>query len=159
MRIRARDCRIKTYLVSSSKTTIQRGKFMAGLYPNDAHWLDTAGRLLVVLGFMVAAIRNLSAHQIAEHIRRLGEAGTPLPAAAFWIGTGMEILGCAMLLFNWHPACGVMLLLIFTVVATLLLLRWWQSTDPMKRGGQQVAFNANIVVCGALCLLLARLPW
>ena len=127
---------------------------MQGLYINDASWLDTAGRLLIVVFFLVVGIRNLSKHHVEDHIKRLAMTGTPMPAAAFWAGVVIEFVGCALLLANWHPAIGVLLLIVFTVLATALLLRFWEADDPMKRIGMQNGFMANVAIVGGLLLLL-----
>ena len=52
------------------KTETGRGN-MQGLYINDASWLDTAGRLLIVAFFLIVGIRNLSKFHIEDHIKRL----------------------------------------------------------------------------------------
>jgi uncharacterized membrane protein YphA (DoxX/SURF4 family) len=77
-----------------------------------------------------------------------------MPRQVFWAGIVLEAVGCALVLLNWHPALGVLLLIIFTVLATLLLLRFWDMDDPMKRAGMQNGFLANIAVVGGLLLLL-----
>jgi putative oxidoreductase len=127
---------------------------MQGLYINDASWLDTAGRLLIVGFFLILGIRNLSKFQIEDHIKRLTLAGTPMPAVAFWTGSVIEFAGCAFLLLNWHPAIGVLCLIVFTVLATALLLRFWEADDPMKRIAMQNGFMTNIALVGGLLLLL-----
>jgi putative oxidoreductase len=125
-----------------------------GLYPNDASWLDTAGRLVIVAFFLIVGIRNLSRFQVEDHIKKLTATGTPMPAAAFWVGSVIEFVGCAMVLFNWYPAIGVLCLIVFTILATALLLRFWEVDDPMKRTGMQNGFLANIAIVGGLLLLL-----
>jgi uncharacterized membrane protein YphA (DoxX/SURF4 family) len=125
-----------------------------GLYPNDASWLDSAGRLLIVAFFVIVGLRNLQKHHVEDHIKRLGFFKTPYPAAAFWLGIALEFVGCAMILVNWRPAIGVLCLIVFTVVASLLLLRFWEMDDPMKRMGMQNGFLANLAVLGGLLLLL-----
>jgi uncharacterized membrane protein YphA (DoxX/SURF4 family) len=125
-----------------------------GLYPNDASWLDSAGRLLIVAFFVIVGLRNLQKHHVEDHIKRLGLFKTPYPVAAFWLGIALEFVGCAMILVNWRPAIGVLCLIVFTVVASLLLLRFWEMDDPMKRMGMQNGFLANLAVLGGLLLLL-----
>lgn len=127
---------------------------MNGLYPNDASMIDSAGRLLIVALFVVLGIRNLQKHQIEDHIQRIAMGGFPLPRAAFWIGTVLEVVGCTLLLANWHPAIGVICLLIFTVVAAFLLQRFWEAADPAKRTAMQNGFMANVAITGGLLLLL-----
>ena len=127
---------------------------MHSLYPNDASWLDSAGRLLIVAFFLIVGLRNLQQHHVADHIKRLGLSKTPLPAFVFWFGMALEFVGCALVLANWHAAVGVLCLIVFTVAASLLLLRFWDMEDPMKRTGMQNGFLANLAVVGGLLLLL-----
>jgi putative oxidoreductase len=120
----------------------------------DASWLDTAGRLLIVAFFLIVGFRNLQKVHIDDHIKRLELFHAPLPALTFWAGIVLEFVGCALILANWHPAIGVLCLLVFTVLATALLLRFWEAGDPMKRMGMQNGFLANIAIVGGLLLLL-----
>lgn len=71
----------------------------------------------------------------------------------FWIGQSMEFAGCALVLLDWHPAIGVLLLLVFTIVASALLLRFWEVEGPMRTGLQN-GMLANIGIVGGLLLLL-----
>lgn len=125
---------------------------MQGLYGDTL--LETAGRLLIVAFFLAVGIRNLQKVHVEDHIRRLTIARTPFPTLAFWIGQTIELVGCALVLLNWHPAIGVLLLLLFTVLASLLLLRFWEADDPGKRIGMQTAMLANVAIVGGLLLLL-----
>lgn len=127
---------------------------MHALYPNDASWLDSAGRLLIVAFFVIVWLRNLSHHHIEDHVKRLTFFKAPLPRATFWVGMALDIVGCALVLANWHAAIGAICLIVFTVLATLLLLRFWEMDDPMKRMGMQNGFLANLGVLGGLLLLL-----
>src|SRR5437763_576873 len=127
---------------------------MSPWYPNDASWLDSAGRLLIVLFFVLVGLRNLQRHHVEDHVKRLGFFKTPYPAFVFWFGLALEFVGCALVLANWHAAVGVLCLIVFTVVASLLLLRFWEMDDPIKRTGMQNGFLANLAVVGGLLLLL-----
>ena len=127
---------------------------MHGLYPNDASMLDTVGRLMIVALFLIIGIRNLQKFHIDDHIARLTKFKAPMPQVTFWVGQAMEFVGIAMVLLNWHPAIGVIILIVFTVVATLLLLRFWEVDVPPMRIGMQNGFVANIAVVGGLLLLL-----
>jgi len=127
---------------------------MHGLYANDASWIDTAGRLLIVAFFVIVWLRNLSAPHVEDHVKRLTMAKAPVPRATFWAGMALDAVGCLLILVNWHPAIGALCLVVFTVLASLLLLRFWEMQDPMKRTGMQNGFLANIGVVGGLLLLL-----
>jgi putative oxidoreductase len=123
------------------------------MYHQDASWLDTAGRLLLVAFFLAVGIRNLQKQHVDDHIKRLTNFKTPFPKMTFWIGQTMEFAGCALVLLNWHPAIGVLLLLVFTIAASALLLRFWQVEGPMRTGLQN-GMLANIGIVGGLLLLL-----
>jgi putative oxidoreductase len=123
------------------------------MYYQDASWLDTAGRLLLVAFFLAVGIRNLQRQHVDDHIKRLTNFKTPFPRMTFWIGQAMEFAGGALVLLNWHPAIGVLLLLVFTIVASALLLRFWQVEGPMRTGLQN-GMLANIGIVGGLLLLL-----
>jgi putative oxidoreductase len=123
------------------------------MYYQDASWLDTAGRLLIVAFFLAVGLRNLQKVHIDDHIARLTKFKAPFPKLTFWIGQTMEFVGCALVLLNWYPAIGVGLLLVFTVVASALLLRFWEVDAPM-RTGMQNGMLANVGIVGGLLLLL-----
>jgi len=123
------------------------------MYYQDASWLDTAGRLLIVAFFLAVGLRNLQKVHIEDHVKRLTTFKAPFPQLTFWIGQAMEFVGCALVLFNWYPAVGVVLLLVFTVVASALLLRFWEVQGPM-RTGMQNGMLANIGIVGGLLLQL-----
>jgi putative oxidoreductase len=123
------------------------------MYYQDASWLDTAGRLLMVAFFLAVGLRNLQTVHVEDHVKRLTNFKAPFPRVTFWIGQAMEFVGCALVLFNWYPAVGMVLLLIFTVVASGLLLRFWEVEGPM-RTGMQNGMLANIGIVGGLLLLL-----
>lgn len=123
------------------------------MYYQDASWLDTAGRLLMVAFFLAVGLRNLQKVHIEDHVKRLTNFKAPFPRITFWVGQAMEFIGCALVLFNWYPAVGVVLLLVFTIVASALLLRFWEVEGPM-RTGMQNGMLANIGIVGGLLLLL-----
>ena len=127
---------------------------MHGLYPNDASLLDSAGRLLIVALFLILGIRNLTAWHAEDHIKRLGLNDCPMPGAAFWVATALEFIGCALVLLNWHPAVGVICLLVFTILASGFMHRFWETSDLARRIPQQNGLCANLAVVGGLLLLL-----
>jgi putative oxidoreductase len=117
--------------------------------------LDIAGKWLIVLFFLVSGLSNLTKARIADHIQRMARFGTPFPAAAFWLGIALQFAGCALLIADWHPAIGVLCLIVFTVAATAIFHRFWQKSDPMQRNMARLNLLANIGILGGLLLLLA----
>ena len=123
---------------------------------SDTSWLDTAGRLVIVLYFVVAGLCNLTPARIKDHIDRMAEFHTPFPAAAFWIGIALQFAGCALLLADWHAAIGVWCLIVFTVFATLIFHRFWSKPDPARRNLSRIMMLNNTGLLGGLLLLLAN---
>ncbi len=120
----------------------------------DAHWLDTAGRLLIAGFFVVAGLCNLTPARIKDHIDRLAGFGVPLPAAAFWFGMALQFTGCALVLAGWHADIGVLCLIVFTVVANAIFHRFWTATDPARRNTLRLMLLNGIAITGGLLLLL-----
>ena len=120
----------------------------------DAFWLDTAGRLLIGGFFVVAGLCNLTQQRIRDHIEALAGFGVPLPAAAFWFGMTLQFTGCALLLTGWHADIGVLVLIVFTVVANGLFHRFWNATDPARRNTLRLLLLNGVARLGGLLLLL-----
>ena len=121
---------------------------------HDASMLDTAGRLLVVFFFVAAGVCNLTEARIKDHIERMAALGTPLAAAAFWLGIALQFTGCALLLAGWHADIGVYCLIVFTVAATAIFHRFWRMPDPQRRNISRVMLLNNTGLLGGLLLLL-----
>jgi uncharacterized membrane protein YphA (DoxX/SURF4 family) len=120
----------------------------------DTHWLDLAGKLLIVGFFVVAGVCNLTPARIRDHVDRMAALGVPLPAAAFWFGIALQFTGCALVLAGWHADVGVMCLIVFTVVANAIFHRFWTATEPMRRNVQRLMLLNGAAILGGLLLLL-----
>src|SRR5262249_49483585 len=105
--------------------------------------------------FLAAGLCNMTRARIKDHIDRMAAFGTPLPAAAFWIGIVMQFTGCALLIAGWHAGIGAMLLIAFTVAATAIFHRFWSKPEP-QRNVSGIMFLNNTGILGGLLLLLAN---
>jgi uncharacterized membrane protein YphA (DoxX/SURF4 family) len=121
---------------------------------NEATWLETAGKFLIVGYFMAAGLNNLFPARIEEHLGRLAGFGVPLPAAAFWLAHAVLFTGCALILAGWHADIGILLLIAFTVVANALYHRFWTVADPFRRNMLRVQLMNGFGTVGGLLLLL-----
>ena len=120
----------------------------------DSAWLGTAGRLLIVVYFLLTGLSNLTRARIRDHIDRMAAFGTPLPALLFWIGIALQFTGCALLLADRHPVIGVYCLIAFTLAATAIFHRFWDMTDSVKRNYSRLTLLSNTALLGGLLLLL-----
>jgi putative oxidoreductase len=125
--------------------------------PNEVSFLDTAGRLLIVIFFLVAGLGNMTRARIRDHIERMAASGMPAAAPAFWFGITLQFTGCALLLAGWHADTGALLLIVFTLAATAIFHRFWQADDPVKRNLGRLFFLNNTAITGGLLLLLANM--
>jgi len=66
----------------------------------------------------------------------------------------LPFAGCALLLAGWHADVGVILLIIFTVLATAIFHRSWHRQDPTQRNASRIALLSNVAIVGGLLLLL-----
>ncbi len=124
---------------------------------NEAQFLDTAGRLLIVVFFLVAGLGNMTRERIRDHIERIAASGLPLAAPAFWFGITLQFLGCALLLAGWHADIGALCLIVFTLAATAIFHRFWRVADPLRRNLGRLFFLNNVAITGGLLLLLANM--
>jgi len=120
----------------------------------DLSWTDTAGRLLMVLCFLVTGLCNLTKARIKDHIDRMAAYRTPFPALVFWIGIALQFTGCALLLSGWHAEIGVYCLILFTLAATAIFHRFWGMQDAAKRNLSRIILLGNTGILGGLLLLL-----
>lgn len=125
--------------------------------PNEVSFLDTAGRLLLVISFLVAGLGNLTRERILDHVARMAASGMPMAGAAFWCGIALQFTGCALLLTGWHADIGALCLIVFTVTATAIFHRFWRVADPLQRNIGRLMFLNNIAITGGLLLLLVNM--
>jgi putative oxidoreductase len=119
--------------------------------------LAFAGKWLIVGFFLLTGVSNLTKARIADHIERMAGFGVPFPTAAFWLGIAMQFAGCALIIAEWHPAAGVVLLMIFTIAATAIFHRFWQKPDPLQRNVSRITLLGNLAILGGLMLVLQNI--
>ena len=119
--------------------------------------LAFAGKWLIVGFFLITGLANLTKARIADHIGRMAGFGVPFPAIAFWLGIVIQLAGCALVIADWHPGVGVLLLMIFTIAATTIFHRFWQKPDPLQRNLSRLTLLGNMAILGGLMLLLQNI--
>ena len=62
--------------------------------------------------------------------------------------------GMVLLAFDWHPAVGVICLMVFTITATAIFHRFWTKSDPIQRNISRITLLGNLAILGGLLLLL-----
>jgi putative oxidoreductase len=118
----------------------------------DSIWSETAGRVLIVLSFVVAGFYNIVGRE--NHIVRLSEFNVPYPTFAFWFGMVIQYLGCFLIITRWHTDFGALCRIVFSVTATLIYHRFWTKDDPRQRAVSRITMISNVAIVGGLLLLV-----
>ena len=84
----------------------------------------------------------------------------PSPKLAV-IGSGLLLLiGALGILFGVYIPWAVGALVLFLVPVTFQMHAFWKASDPMVKMGERVNFMKNLVLLGAVLMLLAiPMPW
>jgi putative oxidoreductase len=95
--------------------------------------IGITARILFTLIFFLSGITHFTAMQ--DYINLMP---APIPFRAFWvtISAVVELIGAAMILFNYRPRLGAWLIVIFLVPVTIVVHGTAMVTlsDPVMRG-------------------------
>lgn len=109
------------------------------------------GRILLAVIFLMSAIGHLTQSKgMAQYAASKGvpaaEAGVILSGVAFALG------GLALVLGIWVDLAALMLALVLIPV-TFMMHPHWKETDPQAKQGEQINFNKNLALIGAMLIL------
>ncbi|MBI3888912.1 DoxX family protein [Candidatus Nomurabacteria bacterium] len=86
--------------------------------------------------------------------------GVPLAPLAVWFTGLMLIFGGVGILLWVYLKFSIILLAVFLLVTTLVMHQYWKVTDQNMRMTEQINFNKNMALLGALLLFFSiPLPW
>ena len=95
--------------------------------------IGLTARILFTLIFFLSGITHFTAMQ--EYINLMP---APIPFRAFWVTISalVELIGAAMILFNYRPRLGAWLIVIFLIPVTIVVHGTAMVTlsDPVMRG-------------------------
>jgi putative oxidoreductase len=109
------------------------------------------GQACIAGFFLFQGVKNT--RLFAVNAGRLGAKGVPLPGAALALGLAVQFAGTFLVLADWRRDIGAWLLIGFTIIATALFHRFWQA-PPAERGIDLLLFNYNVLVVGALLMMV-----
>ena len=81
--------------------------------------------------------------------------GVPLPTLAVAVTGIMMMLGGAGILLGAWVEYSIFLLSVFLVCVTFKMHQYWKVMDPMQKMGEQINFQKNLGLLGAILMLLA----
>jgi uncharacterized membrane protein YphA (DoxX/SURF4 family) len=124
---------------------------MAALW-SGADWL---GRILFSVLFLHSGFSHLTQRQgFAAYAK---SKGVPAATAAVVVTGVMILAGGAMILVNWHPIVGCLLLILFLIPTAFTMHNFWTLSDPMQKAGDRAHFLKDIALAGAALLYAAML--
>jgi putative oxidoreductase len=113
------------------------------------------GRLILGLYFLHAGFNHffktkaMAAYAASKGVP-LATTGVIVSGITFTIG-GISLIG-------WiAPLIGLALLIITMIPVTVLMHTFWKHKDPMQRSHEQISFNKNLAIMGAMILIVALL--
>ncbi len=114
--------------------------------------LQIAGQVVIGIFFIVHGVKNVTRWQF--NLERTAAEGLPFPAACLVFGWIIQFGGAFMVLFDTFTRLGVVLLIVFTVLASGLFHRYWEMEDPMRHEYHFLLLTYNGCVIGALLLIM-----
>jgi putative oxidoreductase len=116
-------------------------------------WLPLVGRVLFAFYFLAMGMSHLI--HFRDHAAFIGGKGVPLARAATILTILMMIGGGTLVLFNWHPSLGGVLLFGIIFPAPFFLHHFWNETDTYTRLSEFAHFIKDLSLAGAALLLIS----
>ena len=111
------------------------------------------GRIL--FGGMLAAMALPHFMKLDFYEEYASNKEVPMPKIAVLTSGGILLVGSTMILTGFATAIGAILLLIFFSVVTPEIHNFWDVEDPEQRQQEIFHFQKNVVMTGAVLMILA----
>ncbi|SES92873.1 Uncharacterized membrane protein YphA, DoxX/SURF4 family [Salinibacillus kushneri] len=118
-------------------------------------WL--IGRLILGIYFLMTGFNHLKNYQGMK--QACEQKNLPLPGACASLSGLILIIGGLTILTGMFVGIGVLLLVIFLIIAATTFHNYWVFEDPMQKMGEQTQFMKNIALAAALLMLLQIQDW
>ena len=115
--------------------------------------IQIAGQVLIAFLFLATGILN-SLYKVKQHLDRMVAVGVPFARAALYLGFAMQLVGGAMLLFDYRTDIACPILIVFTVVATAIFHQYWRVEDPIRRHMHFSFIFSNLAIIGGLLVVM-----
>lgn len=129
--------------------------FALGLGPTTVDSLLLVARILIGYIFVLGGWGKLMG--LAGFATYLAEHGVPASYAFAVLGAAVEFIGGLVLMAGLATRYAVLLIIVFTLVATGIAHRFWEFEAP-ARHAQAISFNKNMAMIGGLLALFVAGP-
>jgi uncharacterized membrane protein YphA (DoxX/SURF4 family) len=123
----------------------------------DGLWVvaEWTGRILLSVLFIASGVGHLT--QVQGTTMYAQSKRVPAAKAAVVVTGVMILVGGGMILVNWHPIVGCLLLFVFLVPVAFFMHNFWTVSDPMMRIGERAHFLKDLALAGAALLYASML--
>jgi putative oxidoreductase len=116
------------------------------------------GRVIFAGYFLEAAYNHIINTDDLTH--KASQKGVFAPRSSVLLTGFMLAFGGVSLLFGVAPRAGLAALILFLLPVTYTMHAFWKESDPTKRHHEKKAFLKNVMIFGALLMLLSvPTPW
>jgi putative oxidoreductase len=115
--------------------------------------VQIVGQALIAFLFLATGILN-AAFKVQQHLDRMVAVGVPFARAALYLGFAMQLVGGAMLLFDYGTDIASPILIVFTVAATVIFHQYWRVEDPIRRHMHFSFIFSNLAIIGGLLVVM-----
>ncbi|GAA0489690.1 hypothetical protein GCM10008986_14450 [Salinibacillus aidingensis] len=121
----------------------------------EGFWL--IGRIIFGIYFLMTGFNHLTNYQGMKQATQ--QKNVPLAGAAV-SGSGLILIfGGLSILTGLYVGIGVLLLVVFLILAAILFHNFWSFEDPMQKMGEENQFMKNIALAAALLMMLQIQDW
>ena len=115
--------------------------------------VQIVGQGLIAFLFLATGTLN-AAFKAQQHLDRMVAVGVPFARAALYVGFATQLVGGAMLLFDYRTDIAAPILIVFTVLATGMFHQYWRVEDPIRRHMHFSFIFSNCAVVGGLLVVM-----
>jgi len=119
----------------------------------DGIGAGTSNALLLVARLLIASLFFLTAWGGSPNAGYLKSLGVPNPELLSWIAIVVEYIVVLSLVLGVATRYGVLLGILYVIIATALAHRYWEFPQPQQLA-QYTNFTKNLAIAGGLLLLL-----
>ena len=83
--------------------------------------------------------------------------GVPFAKLSVLVSGIVLVLGGIGVMFLFHVRFALFILASFLIVTTYMMHQFWKVSDPMHKMSEQIAFQKNVALLGAIFMLMVLL--
>ncbi len=111
--------------------------------------VNLAARILLAQIFVISGINKI--FNWSGTAKYMASKGLPLIPLLLALAIAFELIGAGLLIANYKPHIGAILLIVFLVIVTPIFHNFW-AVPPKQQKLQMIMFLKNLSILGGLLL-------